>query len=97
VTSLIPGHYAHIGEKTVRLGTLAFVHSTEPLDAVVPGKIDRVSINDFEDLLAEAIDKAKASISCAGSVQAKQPDAVAENVTPLNSYNIASRSAQAHP
>jgi hypothetical protein len=45
--------YAHMGDKTVRLGTLTATHSSEPLDATVPGKIDRVSINDYEDLLAD--------------------------------------------
>jgi hypothetical protein len=45
--------YAHMGEKTVRLGTLAAMKSSQPLDATVAGKIDRVSINDFEDLLAD--------------------------------------------
>jgi hypothetical protein len=45
--------YAHIGEKTIRLGAIAVTHATEPLDVVIPTKIDRVSINDYEDLLAE--------------------------------------------
>jgi hypothetical protein len=45
--------YAHMGDKTVRLGTLAVAHPSEPLDVTLPGKIDRVSINDYEDLLAD--------------------------------------------
>jgi hypothetical protein len=28
-------------------------HASEPFDFAIAGKIDRVSINDFEDLLAE--------------------------------------------
>jgi Peptidase family M1 domain len=45
--------YAHIGDKTVRLGSLASTHPQESLDATVAGKIDRVSINDYEDMLAD--------------------------------------------
>jgi hypothetical protein len=45
--------YAHIGDKTVKMGLLSVTHANEPFDFLIPGKIDRVSINDFEDLLAE--------------------------------------------
>jgi peptidase M1-like protein len=45
--------YAHIGEKTVRLGTISVRGSSEPIDVTLPGKIDRVSINDNHDLLTE--------------------------------------------
>ena len=45
--------YAHVGEKTIRLGTLALTHSTEPIDIIIPAKLDRVTCNDFDDLLAE--------------------------------------------
>ncbi len=45
--------YAHIGDKVVKMGTMAAVHATEPIDATIQGKIDRVTINDYEDLLAE--------------------------------------------
>ena len=45
--------YAHMGDKTVRLGTLGVTHSSEPVDITLAGKIDRVSINDYEDLLAD--------------------------------------------
>ena len=44
--------YAHIGDKTVKMGLLSVTHASEPFDFAIPGKIDRVSINDFEDLLA---------------------------------------------
>jgi hypothetical protein len=45
--------YAHMGDKTVRLGTFNAMHPSEPLDVTLPAKIDRVSINDYEDLLAD--------------------------------------------
>lgn len=45
--------YAHTGDKTTRLGSIGATHATEPLDATVPLKISRLSINDQEDLLAE--------------------------------------------
>ena len=45
--------YAHIGDKTVKMGLISVAHASEPFDFAIPGKIDRVSINDFEDLLAE--------------------------------------------
>ncbi len=45
--------YAHMGDKTIRLGTLAVTHASEQLDVSLPGKVDRVSINDNEDLLAD--------------------------------------------
>jgi len=45
--------YAHIGEKTIRLGSVGVMHSTAPFEAILPGKIDRISINDYEDLLAD--------------------------------------------
>jgi hypothetical protein len=45
--------YAHVGDKTVKMGLISVTHATEPFDFIIPGKIDRVSINDFEDLLAE--------------------------------------------
>ena len=45
--------YAHMGDKTVRLGTLSVTHANESIDAMLPGKIDRFSINDNEDLLGE--------------------------------------------
>ncbi len=45
--------YAHIGDKVIKMGTMAAVHANEPIDATIQGKIDRVTINDNEDLLAE--------------------------------------------
>jgi hypothetical protein len=44
--------YAHIGAKTIKMGSIGVTHASEPIDFTVAGKIDRVSINDYEDLLA---------------------------------------------
>jgi hypothetical protein len=35
------------------MGLISVAHASEPFDFAIPGKIDGVSINDFEDLLAE--------------------------------------------
>src|SRR5262249_55210333 len=40
--------YAHTGDKTFRLGLLGVTHPREPIDVILPIKIDRVSIDDFE-------------------------------------------------
>lgn len=45
--------YAHIGDKTIKMGLLGVSQANQPFDFSIAGKIDRVSINDFEDLLAE--------------------------------------------
>jgi hypothetical protein len=45
--------YAHIGDKTVRLGSLAVTHETEAVNFAIPQRIDKVTINDFEDLIAD--------------------------------------------
>jgi Peptidase family M1 domain len=45
--------YVHVGDKTMRIGNLTATHPTEDLDVVLPIKVDRVSINDYEDLLAD--------------------------------------------
>ena len=45
--------YAHIGDKTMKLGNLTSTHPTETVDTTIPGKIDRITINDYEDILAE--------------------------------------------
>jgi hypothetical protein len=45
--------YAHQGDKTLRLGTVNVSQANQALDVMLPGKIDRVSINDYEDLLAD--------------------------------------------
>jgi hypothetical protein len=42
-----------MGDKTIKMGTIGVTHASEPIDFLIPGKIDRVSINDYEDLLAE--------------------------------------------
>jgi hypothetical protein len=34
------------------MGSIGVTHASEPIDFTVAGKIDRVSINDYEDLLA---------------------------------------------
>jgi hypothetical protein len=45
--------YAHIGDKVIRMGSLAATHSIEPIDATLGGKVDRITMNEHEDLLAE--------------------------------------------
>jgi aminopeptidase N len=45
--------YAHIGDKTVKMGNIRVSHPTETVEATIQGKIDRISINDYEDLLAD--------------------------------------------
>ena len=45
--------YTHMGDKTVRLGTLGALQANQPVEFIVPAKIDRVTINDSEDLLAD--------------------------------------------
>lgn len=45
--------YAHMGEKTIRLGTVSVTHATETFDSILAAKIDRITINDYEDLLAD--------------------------------------------
>jgi hypothetical protein len=45
--------YAHTGDKVFRLGTISATHSTESLDTTLPMKVDRVVVNEFDDLLAE--------------------------------------------
>jgi hypothetical protein len=45
--------YAHVGEKTQRLGTIAATHPSETLNFVLPIRIDKLTINDYEDLLAD--------------------------------------------
>jgi len=45
--------YAHVGDRTIKMGLLAARHPSELFDFTIGGKIDRVSINDYEDLLAE--------------------------------------------
>jgi hypothetical protein len=45
--------YAHQGDKTTKLGTIMIRHATETINITIPEKIDRVTVNDYEDLLAE--------------------------------------------
>jgi hypothetical protein len=45
--------YGHIGDKAAKIGLISVTHASEPFDFIIAGKIDRVSINDHEDLLAE--------------------------------------------
>jgi peptidase M1-like protein len=45
--------YAHIGDKTVKMGNIRVSRATETVEATVAAKIDRISINDNEDMLAE--------------------------------------------
>jgi hypothetical protein len=45
--------YAHVGDRTIKMGILAAIHPTETIDVTVGGKVDRVSVNDYEDLLAD--------------------------------------------
>ena len=45
--------YAHMGDKTVRIGSIAASHSVEKVDFVIPQKVDRISVDDFEDVLAD--------------------------------------------
>jgi hypothetical protein len=45
--------YAHIGDKTVKMGNLTATHPTETVDATIGGKIDRITINDHEEILGD--------------------------------------------
>jgi hypothetical protein len=45
--------YGHSGDSSMRLGIMGATHPTENIDAILPGKFDRISINDQEDTLAE--------------------------------------------
>jgi hypothetical protein len=45
--------YAHIGDKTVKMGNITVTHAKETVETTIQGKIDRITINDYEDLLAD--------------------------------------------
>jgi Peptidase family M1 domain len=45
--------YAHMGDKSGKLGVISSRHPSEVMDTTVAGKIDRLTINDNEDLLAD--------------------------------------------
>jgi hypothetical protein len=43
--------YAHLGDRIVRMGALAATHPTEQINFVVGGKLDKLTMNESEDLL----------------------------------------------
>ncbi len=45
--------YVHMGDKTIRVGSIAATHPSESVEFLVPAKVDRITINDNEDLLAD--------------------------------------------
>jgi len=45
--------YVHTGTKIVRLGTIAATHDTETLNFVLPQKVDKLTINEYEDMIAD--------------------------------------------
>ena len=45
--------YAHMGDKNVRLGTIASTHPREALNFVIPAGVGKLSIDDKEDDLAD--------------------------------------------
>ncbi len=45
--------YAHMGDKSMRLGSLASTHPRETFNFVIPIKADKITMNDFEDELAD--------------------------------------------
>jgi hypothetical protein len=45
--------YAHVGDRTLKMGLISVTHATEPFEFTISGKVDRVSINDNQDILAE--------------------------------------------
>ncbi len=45
--------YGHSGDTSTRLGIIGATHPTENIDATLPAKFDRISINDQEDTLAQ--------------------------------------------
>jgi hypothetical protein len=45
--------YAHVGDKTIKIGNILATHATETVDSAIQGKIDRISINDYEEILGD--------------------------------------------
>lgn len=45
--------YGHVGDSSYRLGIIGATHPLENVDALLPAKFDKFSINDEEDSLAE--------------------------------------------
>ena len=43
--------YVHMGDKTTRVGSIGATHPTETLNFTIPGKVDKITINDYEDIL----------------------------------------------
>lgn len=43
--------YVHLGDRIVRMGSLAVTHPTESISFAVGGKIDKVTLDEYEDLL----------------------------------------------
>ena len=49
--------YAHIGNKTTRLGTIGVVKNDQQFDTILPMKVGRVTIDDEEDCWRTYINK----------------------------------------
>ena len=45
--------YAHAADKVYRLGTIAATAANTPVDIMLPGKFDKLTISDNEDMLAD--------------------------------------------
>jgi hypothetical protein len=45
--------YARVGDKTVKLGNITASHATETVDTTIQAKIDRLSINEYEEILGD--------------------------------------------
>jgi len=45
--------YAHMGNKSMKMGMIVSRNPTETIDTTIQGKIDRITINDFEEILGE--------------------------------------------
>ena len=45
--------YAHMGDKSMKMGMIVSRNPTETIDTTVQGKIDRITINDFEEILGD--------------------------------------------
>ncbi len=45
--------YAHIGDKTVKMGNILSTHPTETVESTIQGRIDRLSINDYAEILGD--------------------------------------------
>ncbi len=45
--------YARMGDRLLRLGMISSTHPVEYIDVTLPAKIDKLSINEYEDMLAD--------------------------------------------